>query len=161
MPKEGGDPVDIMAGMDADTPSKPFGGPEEITFTPDSTGIIFTARDVGNEEPWSTDFDLYLAPIDPNKGRPKCLTEENKAWDTNPVFSPDGKTLAYLAMSRPGYEADRFRIVLCPWPAGKKQVLTADTSGEPSISPRFRRAPDQAKIMAMEFVEVFSPFRCL
>jgi dipeptidyl aminopeptidase/acylaminoacyl peptidase len=124
--------VDLMQGMDADTPSKPFGGPEEITFAPDSTGIIFTARDVGNEEPWSTDFDLYLVPIDPNKGRPKCLTEENKAWDTNPIFSPDGKTLAYLAMSRPSYEADRFRIVLYSWPAGEKQVLTENWDRSPS-----------------------------
>jgi dipeptidyl aminopeptidase/acylaminoacyl peptidase len=59
MSSAGGDAVDVMAGMDADTPSKPFGGPEEITFTPNSKGIIFTARDVGREEPWSTDFDLY------------------------------------------------------------------------------------------------------
>jgi len=128
---EGGDAVDVMQGMDADTPSKPFGGPEEITFTPDSTGIIFTARNVGNEEPWSTDFDLYWAPASGCEP-PKCLTDENKAWDTNPVFSPDGKTLVYLAMTRPGYEADRFRIVLCSWPAGKKQVLTENWDRSPS-----------------------------
>jgi len=64
MPAAGGKAVDIMKGMDADTPSKPFGGPEEITFTPDGKAVIFAARDVGAEEAWSTDFDLYLAPVD-------------------------------------------------------------------------------------------------
>lgn len=131
MPLSSSEPVDVMKGMDADTPSKPFGEPEEITFTSDSKAIIFTARDVGKQEPWSTDFDLYLAPVDGCEP-PKCLTEENKAWDTNPVFSPDGKTLAYLAMNRPGYEADRFRIVLYSWPEGKKRVLTENWDRSPS-----------------------------
>lgn len=131
MPAEGGQAVDVMRSMDADTPSKPFGGPEEITFTPDNKGIIFTARDVGREEPWSTDFDLYYAPID-GSTPPKCLTEKNQAWDTQPLFSPDGKTLAYLAMSRPGYESDRFCIILRPWPENKKRVLTEDWDRSPS-----------------------------
>ncbi len=76
IPSEGGEAVDVMSDMDADTPSKPFGGPEEITFTPDGKGIIFSARDVGEEEPWSTDFDLYLALVDGSEP-PECLTEEN------------------------------------------------------------------------------------
>ncbi|MHC5076913.1 MAG: TolB family protein, partial [Planctomycetota bacterium] len=105
LPTDGGQPVDLMKKMDADTPSKPFGGPEEITFTPDSKEIIFAARDVGKEEPWSTDFDLYIVPFDASK-QPECITKENEAWDTNPVFSPDGKILAYLAMVRPRYESD-------------------------------------------------------
>ncbi len=50
---------------------------------------------------------------------PQLLTTENRAWDTQPVFSPDGRTLAYLAMERPGFEADRFRIVLRDWPGGE------------------------------------------
>jgi dipeptidyl aminopeptidase/acylaminoacyl peptidase len=117
--------------MDADTPSKPFGGAEEITFTPDGRGVIFSARDVGRQEPWSTDFDLYLAPIDGSKP-PKCLTEKNEAWDTHPLFSPDGGTLAYLAMARPGYESDRFRIVLRSWPSDKERVLTQNWDRSPS-----------------------------
>ena len=64
MPADGGEPVDVMKGMDADCPSKPFGGPEEIAFTPDGKAVVFTARDAGRQEPWSTDFDLYLAPVD-------------------------------------------------------------------------------------------------
>ena len=131
MPAAGGQAVDVMLGTDADTPSKPFGGPEEITFTPDGKGLIFTARDVGREEPWSTDFDLYWVTIDGSKP-PKCLTEENKAWDTHPVFSPDGRTLAYLAMTKPGYESDRFRIVLHCWPGGKRRVLTENWDCSPS-----------------------------
>jgi dipeptidyl aminopeptidase/acylaminoacyl peptidase len=122
--------VDIMKGMDADSPSKPFGGAEEIAFTPDGKAVVFTARDVGKEEAWSTDFDLYLAPIDGSKA-PECLTTANEAWDTQPVFSPDGKTLAYLAMKRPRYEADRFRIVLRDWPTGKERVLTEEWDRSP------------------------------
>jgi dipeptidyl aminopeptidase/acylaminoacyl peptidase len=144
VPIVGGEAVDVMRGMDTDTPSRPFGGPEEITFTPDGKGIVFTARDVGREEAWSTDFDLYLAPVD-GSGPPRCLTEQNQAWDTNPVFSPDGKTLAYLAMTRPGYESDRFRIVLQPWPDGKPRVLTENWDRSPSD---FCWAPDGNTIFA-------------
>ena len=125
IPAKGGAAVDIMQSMDADAPSKPFGGPEEYTFTPDSKSIVFAARNAGREEAWSTNFDLYLAPID---GKSQTsLTADNKAWDTIPAFSPDGKTLAYLAMERPGFEADRFRIVLRPWSngaVGPARVLT-------------------------------------
>ena len=131
MPAVGAKAVDVMRGMDADTPSKAFGGPEEITFTPDGKGVIFSARDVGAEEPWSTDFDLYLAPVDGSEP-PKCLTEKNEAWDTNPVFSPDGRILAYLAMARPGYESDRLRIILRRWPGTRERVLTADWDRSPS-----------------------------
>jgi len=113
-----GKALDLMPAMDADAPSKPFGGFEEIAFTVDGKGLVFTARDAGREEPWSTDLDLYFVPVD-GSAAPKCLTEANKATDTMPVFSPDGKTLAYLAMARPGYEADRLRLVLKDWPDGK------------------------------------------
>ena len=119
------DPVDLVAGMEADCPSVPFGGPEEYTFTPDGTGVVFTTRTAGREEAWSTDFDLFHAPAD-GSAPPELLTAENEAWDTQPVFSPDGRTLAYLAMERPGFEADRFRIVLQEWPGGEKRVLTED-----------------------------------
>ena len=126
----GGEPVPLMRGMDADCPSKPFGGPEEYTFTPDGTSLVFTARDAGREEAWSTDFDLYRVPTDAS-APPESLTDANRAWDTTPVFSPDGKTLAYLAMATPGYEADRYRVVLRPWPAGPARVLTESWDRSP------------------------------
>jgi dipeptidyl aminopeptidase/acylaminoacyl peptidase len=131
MPSQGGEPVDLMQGMDADTPSKPFGGPEEITFTPGGRELVFTARDVGRQEPWSTDFDLYLVPCDASKPA-ECITESNRAWDTNPVFSPDGKMLAYLAMTRAGYESDRFRIILRSWPDGRQRILMESWDRSPS-----------------------------
>src|SRR2546427_3362545 len=102
--------VDLMPGMDADSPSKPFGGSEEYAVSPDGRTVVFTAKDAGREEAWSMNFDLYAVPLD-GSAAPKKLTT-NPAGDGHPRFSPDGKTLAYLAMSRPGFEADRFPIVL-------------------------------------------------
>lgn len=111
MPVTGGQATDVMPDMDADTPSKPFGGAEEFTFTPNGRGLVFTARDAGKSEAWSTNFDLYIVPI--NRSQPiRNITKENTAWDTSPVFRPDGKALASLAMMTPGYESDRQRIVL-------------------------------------------------
>jgi dipeptidyl aminopeptidase/acylaminoacyl peptidase len=124
MPTTGqGEPVDVMPNMDADTPSRPFGGASEFSFTPDGRELVFTARDAGRREPWSTNFSLYRVPIDASSP-PQCLTGRSEAWNCQPSFSPDGKTMAYLAMARPGYEADRFRIVLRPWPGGDERVLT-------------------------------------
>jgi dipeptidyl aminopeptidase/acylaminoacyl peptidase len=123
MPASGGTPVDVMKDMDADAPSKPFGGRSEYTFTPDSRAIVFGARNAGREEAWSTNFDLFVAPADGSATLRK-LTSANPAWDAHPAFSPDGRTLAYTAMNRPGYEADRFRVVLRAWPEGTERVLT-------------------------------------
>jgi len=145
-PVAGGDAVDVTRGMDADTPSQPFGGPEEMAFTPDGRGIVFSARSAGRQEAWSTNFDLYYAPVD-GSAAPRNLTEENKAWDSYPAFSADGKTLAYLAMSRPGYEADQFRIMLVDWPdhvaqppsAGRK-LNTPGGGGATRLAPTWDRS---------------------
>jgi dipeptidyl aminopeptidase/acylaminoacyl peptidase len=117
-----GEPVDLMRGMDADAPSKPFGGTEEYAFAPDGRSLVFTARDAGRQEPWSTNFDLYQAPLDGSRP-PQDLTTANPAWDTYPAFSPDGKTLAYAAMTRPGFEADRYHIVLRDLASGRERRL--------------------------------------
>ncbi|MFQ5492264.1 MAG: TolB family protein, partial [Phycisphaerae bacterium] len=117
-PAEGGDVVDVMAGLEMDSPTKPFGGVEEATFAPDSRSLVFAARNTGRAEAWSTDVDLFQVPCD-GSSPPQCLTPDNRAWTTNPVFSPDGTKLAYLAMRRPGFEADRFRIMLRDWPGAK------------------------------------------
>jgi dipeptidyl aminopeptidase/acylaminoacyl peptidase len=140
----GGNPVDVMKAMDADAPSKPFGGSEEFTFTPDGKAIVFGARDAGREEAWSTNFDLFVAPVD-GSSAPRNLTAANKAWDAYPVFSPDGKTLAYAAMRRAGYEADRFRIVLRAWPEGTDRVLTEEWDRSPG---EMAWSPDGKEIFA-------------
>ena len=119
-----GTPVDLTRGLDADSPSKPFGGAEEYAFSPDSKSVVFAARDAGGAEPWSTNFDLYLVAAD--GGERRNLTAKNPAWDTQPAFSPDGKTLAYLAMRRPGYESDRYRIVVRDLASGKERVLAEE-----------------------------------
>ncbi len=116
-----GKALDLMRALDADAPSRPFGGSEEYSVTPDGKTLVFSARDVGKDESWSTNFDLFSVPMDGSTA-PKRLTT-NPAWDTQPRFAPDGKTLAYLAMSRPGYEADRFRLVLRDWLTGKERSL--------------------------------------
>ncbi len=137
MPAGGGDVRELTPGLDADVPSVPFGGAEEIAFTPDGKGLVFTARDVGAGEPWSTDFDLYQVPVE-GSAAPTCLTTANEAWDTQPVFSPDGKILAYLAMTRPGFESDRFRIRLRDWPSGDTRTLAKGwdrSPGSMSFSP--------------------------
>jgi len=126
----GGGLADVMKGMDADCPSKPFGGAEEFTFTPDDLSIVFTAKDVGREEAWSTNFNLFVTPVE-EEFRPKCITESNKAWDTSPLFSPNGTQLAYLAMSRPGYEADRFQIMIKPRPEREGIAVPKDWDHSP------------------------------
>ncbi len=128
---ENGVPVDLMPDMDADAPTFPWGGTEEIAFTPDGEGLVFTAKDAGKKEAWSTDYNLYYVQLN-DAYAPLKLTKTNKAWDTSPTFSPDGKTLAYLAMSKPGAESDRFRIVLGEWKSGKERILAEDWPFSPS-----------------------------
>ena len=105
-----GMPVKVTREIDGDVPSKPFGGSEEYTWSPDGKSLVFAARIAGNSEPWSTNFDLYHVPADASAA-PVNLTGDNPAWDTGPVFSADGRTLYYLAMTRPGFEADRFALM--------------------------------------------------
>ena len=108
--KLAGEPVRVSNSIDGDVPSKPFGDADEYNWSPDGKSLAFGARIAGKNEPWSTNFDLYLAPAD-GKSAPKNLTAANKAWDAGPVFSGDGKTLYYRAMKRPGFEADRFALM--------------------------------------------------
>ena len=117
-----GAPVDVSRGLDADVPSKPFGGSDEVAFSPDGQSIVFAARVAGRAEPWSTNFDLWQAPVS-GSARAKNLTAQNPAWDTQPVFLASGG-LAYLAMARPGFEADRFVVQLRDPRTGATRPLT-------------------------------------
>ncbi len=132
LPISGGPAVDLMAGLDADSPSVPFGGASDFAFTPDSESVVLSSKVVRGDkkEPWSTNYDLWLAPAD-GSAPPRNLTDANDARDTGPVFSPDGGTLAYRAMERPGFESDRYRIMLRGWPEGEPRKLAPDWDRSP------------------------------
>jgi len=120
-----GNPVSLTARLDADVPSRPFGGTEEFSFSPDGSKVAFAARLKGKSEPWSTNFDVYEVPVD-GSAQPRNLTADNEAWDTQPAWSPDGQWLAWLAMSRPTYEADRFELKLRNVKSGETRRVTRD-----------------------------------
>ncbi len=120
-----GAPVSLSGALDGDVPSKPFGDREEYRFSPDGKTVVFSVRIAGKTEAWSTNFDVYSVPA-AGGAAPRNLTADNPAWDTKAVFSPDGKTLAYLAMARPGFEADRYQIMLMDVATGQKRKLAAD-----------------------------------
>jgi len=114
-------PVD--AGLIGDSPSKPFGGGEELAWGADSRTVFFTLRKADRNEPTSTNLDIYSWLVD-SRMMPTNLTESNQATDTLPTPSPDGKWLAYAAMARPGYEADRQVLMLRNLESGETKELT-------------------------------------
>ena len=114
--------VNLTGGI-GDVPGKPSGGREDYSFSPDGSQVVFSVRASGGEA-WSTNFDIYQVAA--AGGTPQNLTADNKAWDAQPLFSPDGSQLAYLAMDRPGFEADRFHLVLLNLKTGVKRPLTQD-----------------------------------
>jgi dipeptidyl aminopeptidase/acylaminoacyl peptidase len=116
-----GSPVNLTGGI-GDVPGKPFGGREDYVLSPDGTRVAFSVRAAAGE-PWSTNFDIYEVPAD-GGALPRNLTADNKAWDAQPAFSPDGTQLAYLAMDKPAFEADRFHMVLLDLKSGVKRPLT-------------------------------------
>ena len=122
-------PVSLSGSLDGDVPSKPFGDREEFRFSPDGKTVVFSVRIAGKTEAWSTNFDLYSVPA--TGGTPRNLTASNPAWDTKGVFSPDGSTLAYLSMTRPGFEADRYHIVLLDLASGKKRNIAESWDRSP------------------------------
>jgi dipeptidyl aminopeptidase/acylaminoacyl peptidase len=117
-----GEPSKVTRGIDGDVPSKPFGDTDEFAWAPDGQSIVFSVRIAGKSEPWSTNFDLFRASVK-GDGAPVNLTAANKAWDTGPVFSADGKTLFYRAMQRPGFEADRFALMAMDVASGQSREL--------------------------------------
>jgi dipeptidyl aminopeptidase/acylaminoacyl peptidase len=119
-----GEPVKVSGGVRGDVPSKPFGGDEDYAFSPDGLRIVFSARLADRSEPWSTNFDLYEVAAD-GSGAARNLTPDNPAWDAQPVFLANGD-LAWLAMARPGFEADKYTVMLRSARDGKVRALTAD-----------------------------------
>ncbi|CAA9487242.1 MAG: Alanyl dipeptidyl peptidase [uncultured Sphingomonas sp.] len=118
-----GPEVRLTGNLVGDTPSKPFGGGEEIAISPDGRTVYFALREAGRIEATSTNLDIFAVPAD-GSAPPSNLTAANDATDTLPAVSPDGRTLAYVAMARPGYEADRQVVMLRDLATGNVRPLT-------------------------------------
>ena len=126
-----GDSAIRLTQLDADVPSRVWGGNEEYAISPDGKTVYFAARLRNRDEPTSTNFDIYSVPMS-GDGDLDNLTEANEAWDTAPVVSPDGRHLAWLAMSRPGFESDRYQVMLRDLRTGRTRHLTEDWDRSPS-----------------------------
>ena len=120
-----GNGIPIEHGLIGDTPSKPYGGAEEVDWSPDGKTVYFALREAGRIEPLSVNLDIFAAPAD-GSAAPTNLTAGNKAMDNLPTASPDGKSLAWFAMARPGYEADRQVLMVRDLATGKVTALTKD-----------------------------------
>lgn len=143
--------VDILDGEPYECPLAPFGGMEQLAWSPDSKSIAYTCRKkTGVAYAISTDSDIYLynigtretknlckpegyvePAIDPTKSMANQpinhLAEDcNVGYDTNPKFSPDGTQIAWLSMERCGYESDRNRLCVYTFATGKKEYVTED-----------------------------------
>ncbi len=105
-----------------DAPSKPFGGGEEVSWTADSSAVLFALRAADANEAKSTNLDIYRSSLSANEV--VNLTAENLGTDTTPAASPDGKWLAWTTMARATYEADRLVLKLMDVKTGKVTALT-------------------------------------
>jgi dipeptidyl aminopeptidase/acylaminoacyl peptidase len=101
--------IDIMKDEPFETPLKPFGGMEQIAWSPDSKVVAYTCRKKkGKEYSLSTNSDIYL--YDLSSGKTTNLTEGMMGYDVAPLYSPDGKKIAWQSMERDGYESDKNRL---------------------------------------------------
>lgn len=106
----GGDAVDLVPGARYDVPPGPFGGSEGYAWSPDGAELAYTAKDQGRADAWSTDLNLYVVPS--SGGTSTVITASNHGADANPVYSPDGRYIAYQSQARAGFESDRQRLML-------------------------------------------------
>ena len=140
---------DILEGEPYECPLLPFGGAEQLAWSPDSKTIAYTCRKkTGLDYANSTDSDIYLYNIEDGSTRNICKPEGyvepetdftrskenqqvnkqpedcNVGYDQNPQFSPDGKYIAWQSMERDGYESDRSRLCVYEIATGKKTYVT-------------------------------------
>ena len=114
---------DLLEGKTFDSPQRPFGGSEDFVWSPDSSKLLYVTKALsGAEYAKSTNTDVFS--YDLNSGKTENLTADNKGYDTNPAFSPDGKFLTWTSMEREGYEADKNDIKIMELATGKTQNLT-------------------------------------
>jgi acylaminoacyl-peptidase len=124
-----GQPRDLMAGLDADTPSQPQGGEGEFAVSPDGRTVVYATETQGAREAFTDNSDLFRVSID--GGAAVNLTAANSAPDGSPAFSPDGRRLAWLAGERENVGGDQARIM----------VADADGSNPRALAPNWDRGP--------------------
>jgi dipeptidyl aminopeptidase/acylaminoacyl peptidase len=108
---------------DYDAPVFSLGGQDDYAFSPDGKEICYASNHDKNPAA-STNNDLWIVPV--TGGPAKNITADNPASDTSPLYSPDGRYIAYRAQQRPGYESDRFRLMLYDRKTGEKKNLTEE-----------------------------------
>ena len=147
-------PIDLMKEQRVDTPLVPFGGSEQIAWSPAGEQLCYTAKQVDRPES-STDSDLYLVPVD--GGEAICITDGMNGFDRNPMYSPDGQWIAFHSMERAGFEADRERLMLFDRSSGRMRELTAgfdhwvgDTIWTPDSKSLYFSSPVQATVQVFQ-----------
>lgn len=122
---------DIMPGEPYHAPTRPFGGTEEIAWSPDGTTIVYTCKKLtGKEYAFQTNSNLYAYTLADKKTR--LLTPDMPGYDKNPQFSPDGKQLLWSSMRRGVFEADKERMMLMDWPTGEVRDVSEALDASPS-----------------------------
>ena len=116
---DGNSPRDLTPG-DYDAPPFSLGGQDNYAFSPDGQEICYTSNH-DKVEATSTNNDLWIVAV--SGGAAKNITADNPASDSTPLYSPDGKYIAYRAQQRPGYESDRFRLMLYNRKTGEKKSV--------------------------------------
>ena len=115
--------VDLLEGTPYESPMKPFGGVEQLAWSPDGNTVAYTCRKKsGLEYAVSTNSDIYLYNLE--TGTHTNLTEGNMGYDTNPSYSPNGEYIAWQSMERDGYESDENRLMICHLATGEQRFLT-------------------------------------
>ena len=118
-----GGTLNLLEGTPYESPMKPFGGMEQLCWSPDGGQIAYTCRKkAGIDYALSTNSDIYL--YDLASATTRNLTEGMAGYDTNPAFSPDGTKLAWLSMERDGYESDLNRLFVMDMQTGEKTFLS-------------------------------------
>ncbi|HBT85249.1 MAG TPA: peptidase S9 [Porphyromonadaceae bacterium] len=116
---------DLMEGEPFESPLAPFGGIEQLAWSPDSKTIAYTSRKkTGKDYAVSTNSDIYFYDLE--SGEVRNMTEGMMGYDINPQFSPDGTMLAWQSMERDGYEADKNRLFVMEISSGEKTYLTEE-----------------------------------